>query len=512
MSGFDWKVFVKEKLNLNDFNFDKIENLELYNDEYKKIAFLSHNFVNYDRSCNNNNNKNNKKTKCGNFSNILNKCETEYLGPEVKTYNCEKFLLLLRSPLIEPLFIPQTPELLFNKNYNPNLNFEFDFKSEFKKLGFYDALIKENGLEEEYEYMDVNNINDLVKLFSILINKIEPQSEEELSNEDVDVDVDIKNNNKILEEAFDDYVNIFMKNELQGGGIGSFVKKTINRIDIVGLGCVYYTIKMWMYVSMTIAAVVGGILLLMASGHGGNIGWGEATFIGDATKQTQVKNKTYYTGRSTLGNIIHYGGTDLKKAFYKGDVRLIEKNIKIRIIAFSIITYVYVTKIIDTNTNNDNEYIEITLDDIKNESNIGLKGTKKAKFISNIQELFTKYLKNDEDYELLNTYLEKFFNYNERKITSYYIQFIEEKVNILTKPNERIVNDEKIITYSPTLLPVSFRNIPNINGSEIISINNETDFTKWRDTIKKHKNESRYNIVTLYNPIPLPYKVVRDTH
>ena len=163
------------------------------------------------------------------FLNILQKCETEYLGTEVKTYNCEKFLLLLRSPLIEPLFLSKTPELLFNKkNYNKNKYFNFDFKSEFKKLGFYDALIKENGLEEAYRNMDVNNIEDLVKLFSILINKINPQTEEELSNEDEDENENLENN--ILEDAFDVYVNKFIKNELQGGGIGSFVKKTLNRI------------------------------------------------------------------------------------------------------------------------------------------------------------------------------------------------------------------------------------------------------------------------------------------
>ena len=515
-NAFDWKDFVNTKLTLDNYNFDKIENLELYNDEYKRIAFLSHNFVNYYDRCNINNN-NNKKTKCGNFSNILNKCETKYLGPEVKTYNCEKFLLLLRSPLIEPLFMAQTPELLFKKNYNPNLNFEFDFKYEFKKLGFYNALIKENGLEEEYENTDVNNINDLVKLFSILINKIEPQSEEELSNEDVDVveDVieDIKNNNKILEEAFNDYVNKFMKNELQGGGIGSFVKKTINRIAIVGLGCLYYTIKTWIYVSMIIAALVGGILLLIVLGLGnGKIGWGEATFIGDATteisKQTQVKN--YYTGRSTLGNIIHYGGTDLKKAFYNGDLGLIKKNINLRIIAFSIITYTYVTKIIDTSTNND--FIEITLNDITTPTNIGLKEKEKEKFILGIRKSFDKYLNNDVDYELLNTYLKKFFNYNERKITSYYIQFIEDRMK-LDQWYTREVNDEKIITYylKQRELPSSFQNIPNINNCEIISINGETNFELWRDTINKNKAERKYNLVTLYNPNPLPYKVVKGT-
>ena len=172
-NAFDWKDFVNTKLTLDDYNFDKIENLELYNDEYKRIAFLSHNFVNYDHSCNINNINNinnNKKTNCSNFSNILNKCETEYLGPEVKTYNCEKFLLLLRSPLIEPLFMAQTPDLLLKKNYSENGELGFDFKREFKKLGFYDALIKEAVLEETYRDMEVNDINGLVALFSLLIN------------------------------------------------------------------------------------------------------------------------------------------------------------------------------------------------------------------------------------------------------------------------------------------------------------------------------------------------------
>ena len=115
-NAFDWKDFVNTKLTLDDYNFDKIENLEKYDDAYKRIAFLSHNFVNYDHSCNKNNNiNNNKKTNCSNFSNILNKCETEYLGPEVKTYNCEKFLLLLRSPLIEPLFMAQHPTYCLKK-------------------------------------------------------------------------------------------------------------------------------------------------------------------------------------------------------------------------------------------------------------------------------------------------------------------------------------------------------------------------------------------------------------
>jgi len=513
-NAFDWKDFVNTKLTLDNYNFDKIENLELYNDEYKRIAFLSHNFVNYDRSCNINNinnNNNNKKTNCSNFSNILNKCETEYLGPEVKTYNCEKFLLLLRSPLIEPLFMAQTPDLLLKKNYNMNQKFEFDFKKEFKKLGFYDALIKEAVLEETYRDMEVNDINGLVALFSLLINKIEPINNEDYLSEE---DEDVKNNNNMLEEAFDVYVNKFVKNELQGGGIGSFVKKNINRIAIVGLGCIYYTIKMWMYVSLIIAAVGLGILAAMAVGSGGKIGWGEATFIGDATteisKQTQVKN--YYTGRSIIGNIIHYGGVDLKKAFYKGDLGLINKNINLRIIAFSIITYVYVM-IIDTNTNNNNDFIEITLDDIINPANIGLKEKEKEKFILGIRKSFYKYLNNDVDYKLLNTYLKKFFNYNERKITSYYIKIIDDKVNIFTNKKFRDVNGKNIITYNlkQSELPSSFQNIPNINNCEIISINGEKDFTKWRATIINQQNERKYNLVTLYNPNPLPYKVVKGT-
>ena len=110
-------------------------------------------------------------------------------------------------------------------------------------------------------------------------------------------------------------------------------------------------------------------------------------------------------------------------------------------------------------------------------------------------------------------FLEKFYDYNERFIVQYLIKNLDKEIVVVTRPiPTTLFGNTDINTYrlNPTTQISLIKNIPNIKNCNLIGINNEKNKELWRDTINKNKAERKYNLVTLYNPNPLPYKVFKD--
>jgi hypothetical protein len=392
-NNFNWKNFINN-LDLQEYNFNKINNINEFSDEYKKIAFLSYSFNNWNDSCveRKNNQNNLKKKQCSNFSDILLNCERnkEFYGTETKTYNCEKFLLLLRSPILEPCFLIETPELLINRNFDES--FKFDFKNEFKKIGFYDILFNENNIQQNqnlteiqnwYNNNEISNINNLSEfVFKITNSYISQEDIQKLNQKDNSIQeneiINENNTNEInlFKQGFDEYVKNYI-NQSGGSMILNLFKKTIHRLTSFVLLSLFYFLNI----------VAAQVVFMMTAGFG--------LF-------------PYLVTRIQYSNFFIRPGYALRYALWKGDLKYFFKYFKL--VSIIILTIYLIEINLEGNT------IKNLIYDINNNTNTNKK----------ILEIKKSNLL---DYLNLNNFSNSNINDNSKNPTSEELDYLKKIIN-----------------------------------------------------------------------------------